>query len=86
MNQNIKTITIPDLGRCTVNVRWNAIMPDKEAGMQWLRNTGNDGLIIETVNAMTLSSFAKDMALNGMPLPEEVFRVSTAQHISITKE
>ena len=85
-NQNIKTITIPDLGRCTVNVRWNATMPDKEAGMQWLRNTGNDGLIIETVNAMTLGSFAKEMTLNGMPLPEEVFRVSTAQHISITRE
>ncbi len=85
-NQNIKTVTIPGLGRCTVNVRWNAIMPDKEAGMEWLRNTGNGGIIIETVNAMTLSSFAKEMTLNGMPLPEEVFRVSTAQHISITKE
>ncbi len=85
-NQNIKTITIPDLGRCTVNVRWNATMPDKEAGMNWLRVTGNDGLIIETVNAGTLSSFAKEMTLNGMPLPEEVFRVTTAQHISITKE
>ena len=35
---------------------------------------------------MTLSSFAKEMTLNGMPLPEELFRVSTAQHISITKE
>ena len=84
--QNIKTITIPDLGRCTVNVRWNATMPDKEAGMNWLRATGNDGLIIETVNAGTLSTFAKEMTLNGMPLPEEVFRVTTAQHISITKE
>ena len=85
-NQNIKTITLPDLGRCTVNVRWNATMPDKELGMTWLRNTGNDGLIIETVNASSLSAFAKDMALNGMPLPEEVFKVGTAQHISITKE
>jgi hypothetical protein len=85
-NQNIKTITIPDLGRCTVNVRWSASMPDKEAGMNWLRDTGNDGLIIETVNSMTLSSFAKEMAMNGMPLPEQLFKVGTAQHISITKE
>jgi hypothetical protein len=85
-NQNIKTITVSELGRVTVNVRWNATMPDKQRGMEWLRATGNDGLIIETVSAPTLSSFAKEMAMNGMPLPEELFKVGTAQHISITKE
>ena len=85
-NANVKSINVVGLGTVTVNVRWSASMPDKELGMNWLRNTGNDGLIIETVNASSLSAFAKDMALNGMPLPEEVFKVGTAQHISITKE
>jgi hypothetical protein len=60
-------------------------MPDKEEGMNWLRATGNDGLIISTVSAQTLSSFAKDMALNGMPLPEEIFKVGTSQLVSIRK-
>jgi hypothetical protein len=85
-NQNVKTITLPDIGRVTVNVRWSASMLNKERGMEWLRETGNDGLIITTVNAQTLSSFAKEMALEGMPLPEELFKVGTAQHISITAE
>jgi hypothetical protein len=82
----VKTITLPDIGRVTVNVRWSASMLNKERGMEWLRETGNDGLIITTVNAQTLSSFAKEMALEGMPLPEELFKVGTAQHISITAE
>ena len=85
-NQNVKTINIENVGRVSVNVRWSATMLNKEAGMQWLRDTGNDGLIIATVNAGTLSSFAKTETLAGKPLPSDIFKVGTAQHISITKE
>ena len=85
-NQNVKTIKLENIGRVTVNVRWSAMMLDKEQGMQWLRETGNEGLIQETVNAMTLSSFAKAEILAGKSLPETLFKVGTAQHISITKE
>ena len=85
-NQNVKTIKIDDVGRVTVNVRWTASMPDKEKGMEWLRTSGNEGLIIETVNAMTLAGFAKAEALAGKPLPDYLFNVKTAQHMSITKE
>jgi hypothetical protein len=84
-NANVKSINVVGLGTVTVNVRWSASMPDKEEGMNWLRATGNDGLIISTVSAQTLSSFAKDMALNGMPLPEEIFKVGTSQLVSIRK-
>ena len=84
-NQNVKTITVEGLGRVSVNVRWSAMMLNKDQGMQWLRETGNDGLIIETVNAQTLSSFAKAETLAGKPLPETLFKVGTAQHISITR-
>ena len=85
-NQNVKTIKIDNVGRVTVNVRWTASMPDKEKGMEWLRTSGNEGLIIETVNAMTLAGFAKTEALAGKPLPDWLFNVKTAQHMSITKE
>ena len=85
-NQNVKTIKLENIGRVTVNVRWSAMMLNKDQGMQWLRETGNEGLIQETVNAMTLSSFAKAETLAGKPLPEKLFKVGTAQHISITKE
>ena len=83
-NQGVKTITLPEIGRVTINVRWSASMLNKEAGMQWLRDTGNEGLIITTVNAGTLSSFAKAETLAGKPLPSDLFKVGTAQHVSIT--
>ena len=85
-NQNVKTIKLDNVGRVTVNVRWTASMLNKERGMEWLRTSGNEGLIIETVNAMTLASFAKTETLAGKPLPDHLFRVGTAQHMSITKE
>ena len=61
-------------------------MLNKEKGMEWLKTSGNEGLVIETVNAMTLASFAKTETLAGKPLPDHLFKVGTAQHISITKE
>ena len=85
-NQNVKTINMPDIGRVTVNVRWSASMLDKAKSMEWLRTSGNEGIIIETVNSGTLASFAKAETLAGRPLPDWLFKVGTAQHISITKE
>ena len=60
-------------------------MLNKEKGMEWLRATGNEGLVIETVAARTLSSFARDETLAGRPLPEDLFKVGTSQLVSITK-
>ena len=84
-SQQVKTINIKGVGRVTVNVRWVASMVAKVRGLEWLRSTGNDGIIIETVNAQTLASFAKEKALAGEPLPEEIFTVAQANHTSITK-
>lgn len=84
-NQNVKTISVSGVGRVSINVRWNASMLKKAEAMEWLRTSGNEGLIIETVNAQTLASFAKTETLAGKPLPEHLFKVGTAQHVSITK-
>jgi hypothetical protein len=84
-SKHITSIRIEDLGLIKVNNRWVASMPDREAGMDWLRETGNGALIIETVNSQTLASFAKDRALEGNPLPENLFRVGTSPYTSITK-
>ena len=83
--QDVKTIKIDDVGRVTVNQKWAASMPDKEVGMNWLRVSGNDGLIIETVNSNTLAAFAKTQAMAGSPLPDDVFTVGVAPYVSITK-
>jgi len=64
-NQDVKTIKLDNIGRVTVNVRWTASMLDKQKGMEWLKTSGNEGLVIETVNAMTLAAFAKAETLAG---------------------
>jgi hypothetical protein len=84
-NQDVKTIHVTGVGRVSINVRWSASMVSKETGMDWLRSTGNDGLIIETVNGMTLGAFAKEEALRGKPLPEAIFKVSTSPYTSVTQ-
>jgi hypothetical protein len=83
-NANVKTINVTPIGRVSVVVNWSASMIDKQKGMEWLRTSGNEGLIIETVNAQTLGAFAKAETLAGKPLPDHLFKVGTAQHISIT--
>jgi hypothetical protein len=84
-NQNVKTIRVIDVGRVSINDRWSASMLNKEQGLGWLRGSGNEGLIIETVNAQTLGAFAKDEVMAGRPLPDEIFRVSATPYVSITK-
>jgi hypothetical protein len=84
-NQNVQTITLPDVGRVSINVRWSAKMLNKDKGMEWMRQTGNDGLIIETVNSSTLTSFAQAETLAGRPLPEDLFKVGTYQYVSLTR-
>ncbi len=44
----------------------------KEQFHQWLRDTGNGGLITEGVNAQTLKAWARECAENGVALPEYV--------------
>ena len=83
-NQNVKTINLEGVGRFTVVNRWIATMIDRVKGMDWLRETGNEGLIIPTVNAQTLAAFAKAEALAGKPLPSDLFKVGSAQHMSVT--
>ncbi len=88
LNANVKTINVVGVGRVTVNVRWSATVK-KEVGMakamEWLRETGNSGLIIETISAPTLTAFAKAERLAGKSLPDSIFNVGTAPYTSITK-
>lgn len=77
---------IEGIGRVTVSRRFSASMLDKDAGLNWLRKNGHEGLIQETVNSSTLSAFAKDMQENqGKDLPVEIFKVGTKPYTSITK-
>jgi hypothetical protein len=82
----IKTITVEGVGRVSLSNRWSCSMLDKEAGMDWLRGTGNESLIQETVNSSTLAAFAKNMTeTEGKELPADLFKTSVMTFTSITK-
>ena len=84
-NQDVKTIKVEGVGRVSINDRWSASMLNKERWLGWLRGSGNEGLIIETVNAQTLGAFAKEETKAGRALPDDIFRVSATPFVSITK-
>jgi hypothetical protein len=85
VNQNVKTINVDGVGRVTINVRWSGSMIDKSRAFEWLRSTGNGGLIIETVNSQTLGAFAREETALGRPLPDDTFKVSSSPYVSITR-
>jgi hypothetical protein len=84
-NSSVKTINVVGVGRATVNDHWFVSLVDKQTGLDWLRLTGNEGLIIETVNSQTLGAFAKEEVKAKRSLPDDIFRVYTQPYISITK-
>jgi len=84
MNQRTKSLTVTGVGRMTVIDRWSAKILDKVKAFAWLRSTGNEGLIRETVNAQTLGAFAKGEVIKGNPLPDDIFQVTASPYTSIT--
>jgi hypothetical protein len=84
----IKTTTIEDVGRVSVSYKWSCSILDgrKPEAFDWLRNGGNGSIIIETVNAQTLASFAKnEVEAFGREMPGSLFNVSLKPYTSITK-
>lgn len=72
------------VGRVSISSRVSASMVEKHGAMAWLRDHDLGDLIIETVNAQTLSAQAKSMLEAGEELPTEFFKVSTKTQTSIT--
>ncbi len=83
--RSLKTINIEAVGRVTVSYKWSASIIDKDRGYEWLRTNGYESLITETVNASTLSAFAKELVQDGSELPDDIFKVGQNPYTSITK-
>lgn len=81
----LKTITLEDVGRVSIGHRWSCSMIDKAIGMNYLREQGDGGLIIETVNSSTLAAHAKNLNEQGKDLPQDKFTTSIMPYTSITK-
>lgn len=72
--------------RFTKNRRTSCSIVDKDGAYKWLRETGNEAIIVETVNASTLSSFAKHYVEDeGKDLPADFFKQSSLIYTSVTK-
>ena len=80
------SLTLKDIGyRFTVSTSLSATILDKDKAYEWLREQGQDGIITETVNASTLSKFAKTYTKDfGLDLPE-CFKVNPYYSTSVTK-
>lgn len=85
--EGVKTISLDDIGyRFTVSQRFSCSMPEKELGMEWLRNNGLGDLIQMTVNAGTLSSAVKKrIEDDGLDVPAELFNTNYMSYTSATK-
>jgi len=72
-------------GRCTLQSDLHVSAPDKIRLHQWLEETGNEALIIPTVNAQTLKAFCKEQMGKGTDLPSEVLNVTPFSRAVIYK-
>jgi hypothetical protein len=77
---------IEGVGRASVSHRYSCTMIEKEKAIDWLKANGHGGIVIETVNSQTLSSFSKSLLEgDGKELPADLFKVGTTPYTSITK-
>ena len=73
--------------RITTSAKLRAsITKDKrEAAHEWLRSNNLGPLIVETVNAETLSAAARALADDGKELPEDIFTTYYQNSTSVTR-
>ena len=71
-DEGVSTITVDEIGRVSLRGELFAsiIEANKNEAFEWLRSTGKESLITETVNASTFKAAAKQWLISGEPIPE----------------
>jgi len=84
---NIDTLTISEGHRVTLTTKiFASVKADcRDQAYNWLRENDAADLVTETVNAQTLSSYAKSLAEENKALPEELFNVMSQAATSLTR-
>lgn len=82
---DIRTLTVEGIGRVQLAIDCYATISDKEAGYQWLKDNGYDGLITEYVQPPTFKAAVKDALKNGQEFPEDIFKITPFTRASIVK-
>lgn len=85
----LSSITSAELGvRFTVSDKLSVTIPaeHKQGAYEWLKSNGLSALVVETVNASTISAVARDLLKNqGESLPPELFNTHVMNTTSMTK-
>ena len=82
------SITFKELQVRIACVPWVRASIQKDMSVEahnWLEKNDLGALIKPTVNASTLSALAKDKIQNGKDLPNDLFKVSEGDYVSMTK-
>lgn len=80
----IQNVRVQGYGLVSLNRRWSCSMIDKNKGFQYLRDAGQGGMIIETVNAMTLGAWARGQVEEaGVEPPDDIFKTSINRYCSL---
>jgi hypothetical protein len=82
----ISNVRVTGYGLVGLNRRWSCSILDKPKGYAYLRETGQGGMIQETVNAMTLGAWARsEVEEKGKEPPDDLFKTSVARYVSLTR-
>jgi hypothetical protein len=83
----VKTATFAGLGRVqtAADLYASTRKGEKPNAMQWLRDCGYEGMIIETYNASSLKALFRRMLVDGAEIPDEIFNVQPFVRASIVK-
>jgi hypothetical protein len=83
----VRNATFEGLGRVQLaeDIYASTREGQKEAGIQWLRDCGYDGMITEGYNASSAKALFRRMIKDGQPIPEEIFSITPFTRASIVK-
>ena len=86
-DNGLDAIKVPAVARSfSIVTKTSASFIDKDAGLAWLRETGNGDMIQETVNAGTLAAFCRNLVLEkGIDPPPEIVNMKTYDTTSMVK-
>ena len=85
-DMGITTAKIEGVGRIQVGQQVSAKQIDKQGLIEWLHQHNHDGLVAETINSSTLSSWMKQQIANGDPIPDpDIVDFTTYEVASVVK-
>jgi len=86
--EQLQTLTTMNGDRLTVVMKLYASVngENKDKAYKWLRDNGHGAMIQETINASSLSAFAKAELAEGRELPDEIFSIFTKPSTTLTRK